>query len=195
VTEISRDLEQLHRYHDGELAGLERWRFERRLRGSESLQSELAEMRSLTEEIGHSGFDGDATNSPDLWASIASALPAIDAQVDDERARGSIRASEAVEEKRGGFFGLPLPLPSSIPNWAVGSAALAAAATIAVMLVLPATTPPSLGGEAVTRRGAAPVVLASPVGAVRYLDSGGRSVMVIEDPAESMTIVWMMDSV
>ena len=87
MSEISRDFEQLHRYHDGELAGLELWRFKRRLRGSDALQSELAAMRSLSEQIGLSGFDGDATNSPDVWASIASALPAIDAQVDDEQVR------------------------------------------------------------------------------------------------------------
>jgi hypothetical protein len=185
VSEISRDLEQLHRYHDGELAGLDLWRFKRRLRGSDALQSELAAMRSLSEQIGLSGFDGDATNSPDVWASIASALPAIDAQVDDECVRGAVRPSEPVAEERGGFLGLP------ISNWAVGSAALAA---VAVMLVLPTTTPP-LGGDTVTTRGVAPVVVASPAGTVRYLDSGGRSVMVIEDSAESMTIVWMMDSV
>ena len=185
MSEISRDLEQLHRYHDGELAGFELWRFERLLRGSDALQSELAAMRSLSEQLGQSGFDGDATNSPDLWASIASALPAIDAQVDDERARGAVRPREPVAEERAGFFGLP------IANWAVGSAVLAA---LAVMLLLP-TTPPPLGGDTATMRGIAPVVVASPAGTVRYLDSGGRSVMVIEDSAESMTIVWMMDSV
>ena len=185
MSEISRDLEQLHRYHDGELEGLERWRFERRLRGSDALQSELAAMRSLSEQIGQSGFDGDVTNSPGLWESIASALPAIDAQVDDERARGAVRPSEPVAEERAGFLGLP------IANWAVAGAVLAA---VAVMLVLPTTTPP-LGGDTVTTRGVEPVVVASPAGTVRYLDSGGRSVMVIEDPAESMTIVWMMDSV
>lgn len=184
-----RDREQLHRYHDGELAGFERWRFERRLNRSEALQAELASIRNLSAQIAGARVGGDldaGSEFPELWASIAAALPAIDAQVEGERARGAVRTSEPSLEERGGLFGGP------IRNWALGSAALAAA--VAVLLLLPPSMPRT-GGELATTAGIAPTVLASPAGAVRYLDSGGRSVMVIEDPAESMTIVWMMDSV
>ena len=38
-------------------------------------------------------------------------------------------------------------------------------------------------------------VLARGEGAVRYLDSGGAPVIVIEDAESDMTIVWMMDAV
>lgn len=184
-----RDREQLHRYHDGELAGFERWRFEGRLKRSEALQAELASIRDLSVQIAEARAGdglGAGTDSPDLWASIAAALPAIDAQVEGERARGAVRASEPAGEDRTGLLGRP------IPNWALGSAALAAA--VALLLLLPPSMPQT-GGELVTTAAIAPTVLASPTGAVRYLDSGGQSVMVIEDPAESMTIVWMMDSV
>jgi len=184
-----RDREQLHRYHDGELAGFERWRFERRLKRSEALQTELASIRDLSLQIAEARAGGDldaGTDSPDLWASIAAALPAIDAQVEGERARGAVRTREPAVEDRAGLFGGP------IPTWALGSAALASA--VALLLLLPPSMPQT-GGDRVTSAAIAPMVLASPAGAVRYLDSGGQSVMVIEDPAESMTIVWMMDSV
>ena len=38
----AREENALHAYHDGELHGFARWRFERRLAGSPQLQSELA---------------------------------------------------------------------------------------------------------------------------------------------------------
>ena len=42
---------QLHAYHDGELSGFARWRFERRLRRSPELQRELAALTRIGEEL------------------------------------------------------------------------------------------------------------------------------------------------
>jgi anti-sigma factor RsiW len=73
----SRAEETLHAYHDGELRGLARWRFERRLARSPALRRELealALMRELVRE------DEAAAPAPDLWEGIARRLPAEPAQ-------------------------------------------------------------------------------------------------------------------
>jgi len=191
MSELERDLQQLHRYHDGELAGFERTLFERRLRRSEALQNELAALQNVSQWIERADFEdaslgGQSPASPDLWASIASALPAIDAQVEDERASATARPTP-VPVARGSWFGLP--------GWVVGTGALAAAAIVALAVVirLPGSETPEPIAQAVPAV-VAPVV-ASNAGVVRYIDSGDASVMVIEDAAADMTIVWMMEAV
>ncbi len=75
--EAASELERLHAYHDGELTGLARRRFERRLRQSPALQRELAEIARVGEWVraGHA-----EPESPDLWDQIAMRLPAEDAR-------------------------------------------------------------------------------------------------------------------
>ena len=67
----------LHAYHDGELRGLARWRFERRLRRSAELRRELA---GLERVAGWVRLGEDASAGPDLWDAIAQRLPAADAR-------------------------------------------------------------------------------------------------------------------
>jgi hypothetical protein len=72
-----RALARLHAYHDGELSGFARWRFERRLRRSPALQRELAELARIGDWVRASHGDPPAA---ELWDRIAMRLPAIDAQ-------------------------------------------------------------------------------------------------------------------
>ncbi len=75
--EISREERALQAYYDGELRGLSRWRFERRLSRSPALRAELESLRQL----GVWTRESDAEQpSADLWDHIALRLPAIDAQ-------------------------------------------------------------------------------------------------------------------
>jgi anti-sigma factor RsiW len=63
----------LHAYHDGELRGLARWRFERRLARSPALRRELQALALMRELV----REGEATApAPDLWEGIARRLPA-----------------------------------------------------------------------------------------------------------------------
>ena len=144
-------MEDLHAYHDGELRGLARWRFERRLARSPELRRRLDALAGL-------GFwvreTEGAAAGPELWDRISQRLPAIDA-----------RREEAGQEA-GAAWG-----------WLRPVGALAAAAVVAVAFYLG------------TFEAAAPHV-----GVVRWMDSGGRSVMVLEEDAErQVTIIWMLD--
>lgn len=192
MSELERDLQLLHRYHDGELAGVERALFERRLRRSPALQDELRVLEDVSRLVAGAELDASDPSAPDLWSGIASALPAIDAQVADERASAAAPAdAPAAARGRRGWLGLP--------GWALGTGALAAAAAVALFVVVWTPGVPDLPGEtrpAASRAVPAAVpVVAHRSGSVRYLDSGGASVMVIEDEAADMTIVWMMDAV
>jgi anti-sigma-K factor RskA len=144
-------MEELYAYHDGELRGLARWRFERRLHRSPELRRELdglARLGSLVREA-----EEEATG-PELWDRIAQRLPAVDA-----------RREEAGERSAPAW------------SWLRPAGALAAAAVVAVAVYMGSY-------QAVPQSG----------GAVRWLDSGGRPVMVLEADAESqMTIIWMLD--
>jgi anti-sigma factor RsiW len=153
ASEMTRDEKLLHAYHDGELSGFARRRFEQRLRRSPELQAELDSLSSL----GASLRDLDAHGaSPDLWDDIALRLPGLDAQ------------REAASE----------PIRESWLAWLFGPAgAVLATAAAAVALALAVYTPEI-----------------QPSGAtIRWLDTGGRSVMVFDDEAD-MTIIWMLDS-
>jgi anti-sigma factor RsiW len=151
--DIARDDELLHAYHDGELSGFARRRFEQRLRRSPELRAELDSLSSLGAALRELDANGP---SPDLWDDIALRLPGLDARRDAE-----------VEPARSGWL-----------VWLFGPAGAAlATAAAAVALALAVYTPEI-----------------QPAGAtIRWLDTGGRSVMVFDDDAD-MTIIWMLDA-
>ncbi len=71
-----RDSKALSAYHDGELRGLARWRFERRLRRDPQLRRELELLRRVGDAVREAGAEASAA---DLWDRIALRLPAADA--------------------------------------------------------------------------------------------------------------------
>ena len=149
-----KDERALHAYHDGELRGFARWRFERRLMRSPALQRELrglAELGVLLRERG-----AEATG-PDLWERIALRLPAADAR----------RAAAAADIGRARRLGWLAPLGAAV-------ATLAVAALVAQQWLAPAAL--------------------EQAGVVRWMDSRGRNVMVLEDDAgNAATIIWLLD--
>jgi anti-sigma factor RsiW len=153
-TLAERDARALHAYHDGELAGFTRWRFERRLARSPELQRELREIAELGALLREHATE---TPGPELWDRLALRLPAADA-----------RRAAAVQERsfRGRLGWLP-PLG-------------AAAATLAVAIL-------------VAQQWLAPTAVEQ-AGVVRWMDSRGRSVMVLEEDQQSdVTIIWLLD--
>ena len=80
-----RDAEALSAYHDGELRGLARWRFERRLRRDPDLRRELELLERVGEAVRAGGAAGPGA---DLWDRIALRLPAADAVRRETRAGG-----------------------------------------------------------------------------------------------------------
>ena len=166
MSQIDREELALQAYCDGELGWWARRRVEARLRRSAELRRDLELIRS----IGALAREEDAEiEVPDVWPSIASGLAAIDAQVEAEAVRA------------------PGPEAGMIPvawSWLVGGGwrPLGAAVAVAVLAVSLVLRPDST------------LVVDEPsmVGAVRYLDTGGNPVMVIEGGGES-TIIWLMD--
>jgi len=152
-TRASRVERALHAYHDGELKGWGRWRFERRLARSPELRRELEVLARMRELVRESQSQAPA---PDLWGAIEQRLPAVDARrVEAERAGGGLAA----------WLGSRLrPIGAA--------AAAAAAAALAIVL---------LSGDNPTE------------GVVRWIDGGGRSVMVLEGD-EEVTIIWVIGS-
>ena len=144
-------LEQLYAYQDGELRGLARWRFERRLQRSPALRTELERLARLGSLVRESER---AVPGPELWDRIAQRLPAIDALREEGRAEESVAW-----------------------GWLRPAGGLAAAVGLGVAVWL---------GTFET---------AEPEGrVVRWVNSGGRPVMVLEADAESdVTIIWMLD--
>jgi len=80
-----RDSEALSAYHDGELRGLARWRFERRLRRDPQLRRELELLRRVGDAVRDAGEAGPRA---DLWDRLALRLPAADAARSEARGRG-----------------------------------------------------------------------------------------------------------
>jgi anti-sigma-K factor RskA len=154
---------KLSEYHDGELRALARWRFERRLRRSPELRRELAELSRLGDLV---RLAEAAAPGPDLWHRIAQGLPAIDAQrATGASDRASGRLSDRESERGAGLSGWWRPL---------GAVAAAAAVAFAVYF----------------GSGSAP---APEAGTVRWLDSGGRSVLVLDDSDADLTIIWLLE--
>ncbi len=117
----TKDEALLHAYHDGELSGLARRRFARRLRRMPRLRRELDDLAALGERLREIDAQGEA---PDLWEQIALQLPAIDA-----RKRAAARAAEG----RGRLPWLVRP---------AGALAAAAAAALALTLLWPEAPEP-----------------------------------------------------
>jgi len=149
-----RDERALHAYHDGELRGLARWRFERRLARSPALQRELRGLSELGLLLRERAA---AATGPELWDRIALRLPAEDAR----------RRAAAAER------GTPRRL-----GWLPPLGAAAAALVVAAVVVQQWLTAPAL----------------EQAGVVRWMDSRGRSVMVLEeDEQNEVTIIWLLD--
>jgi anti-sigma factor RsiW len=143
--------QRLQAYYDGELRGLARWRFERRLARDPAVREEL---RAL-EETGRLLREAEAdAPSPDLWESIRLRLPALEAQ------RAEAEGARAAPRSR---------LWALSPWVGVGVAAAALALAIGVEW-----------GDA------------SAAGSVRWIDSRGTPLMVLQDDSKA-TIIWVIE--
>ena len=115
---MSRGEELLCAYHDGELKGLARRRFERQLRQSPELREELGALDVVRHALSEIDAEGAA---PDLWDDIAPRLPAADAR----------RREGDPAPRRGSLLGwLFHPVGASL-------AVAAAAAAVAVIVMWP----------------------------------------------------------
>ena len=148
------DERALHAYHDGELRGFSRWRFERRLGRSPALQRELrgiAELGALLRDR-----EAQAPEPGALGAHRAAAAGG------GRAARGRVAAR--VARAAAGWLA---PLGAAV-------ATLVVAALVAEQWLTPAAT--------------------ERAGVVRWIDSGGRSVMVLEeDEQNATTVIWLLD--
>jgi len=172
--EIGREQRDLNAYHDGELSGLRRWLFERRLSRSPRLRAELEELKRLARWVQGVGAQ---PSSADVWDDIALRLPAIDAQFDEQRQRrdeqrqrhdGQRQRRDEWRERRGMDWLAAYSRP-------LAAAAVSAALALALFLgIMEDAAPPTPG-------------------IIRWLDTGGRSVMVLEDQGNA-TIVWLLDA-
>ena len=171
---IGRDQRDLGAYHDGELSRLRRWIFERRLARSAGLRADLEGLKRLSRYV--QGSDPQPP-SVDVWDQIAIHLPAIDDQfegqrqgVDRQRDRRDQPQHRGAEQRE--WRGMDWLAAYSRPLVAV-------AAGVALALAL------FLG---IMEDGAPQIP-----GVIRWLDTGGRSVIVLEDQ-EDVTIVWLLDA-
>jgi anti-sigma factor RsiW len=186
--EIGREQRDLNAYHDGELSGLRRWLFERQLSRSPRLRAELEELRRLARWVQGAGVQPP---SVDVWDGIALRLPAIDAESVEQRQRrveqrqrgaeqpqrpdgqpqrldGHPRRRDEQREWRGMGWLAAYSRPLT-------AAAVTAALALALFLgIMEEAAPPTPG-------------------IIRWLDTGGRSVMVLEDQGDA-TIVWLLDA-
>jgi anti-sigma factor RsiW len=165
--EIGREQRDLNAYHDGELSGLRRWLFERQLSRSPRLRAELEELKRLARWVQGVGAQ---TPSVDVWDDIALRLPAIDAEFDEQR-QGLEGQRQRRDERREGR-GMDWLVAYSRP---LTAAAVTAALALALFLgIMEDVAPPTPG-------------------IIRWLDTGGRSVMVLENQGDA-TIVWLLDA-
>jgi anti-sigma factor RsiW len=172
--EIGREQRDLNAYCDGELSGLRRWLFERRLSRSPRLRAELEELKRLARWVQETGAQPP---SVDVWDDIALHLPAIDAQLVEQRQRRVERRQGRVE--RGQRRDEPREWRGMgwLAAYARPLAAVAVTAALALALFL-----------GIMEDAASP----NP-GMIRWLDTGGRGVMVLEDQGDA-TIVWLLDA-
>jgi hypothetical protein len=150
----------LEAYHDRELSWWRRRLMEGRVRRSPRLQREL----ELLQEMSAAALSVDAAvASPDLWDDISGRLGAIDAD------RQSHRASAAAPARE------PFGSLSALFGWKPMGLAVAAGAT----------------ALAIGLWNSSGTVAADPNdGVLRYLDTGGQSVIVVDDP--DVTIIWLI---
>jgi anti-sigma factor RsiW len=142
--------ERLQAYYDGELRGLARWRFERRLRRDPELREELLALQETGRLVRDAVSEGAA---PDLWEAIRLRLPALDAQ-----------RAEAAETAP------PRSWIRTVSPW-VGVAAATAALALAIGVDWSDASDP---------------------GSVRWIDSRGTPLMVLQDDSEA-TIIWVIE--
>ena len=161
MTISDRTLRRLGRYRDGELGRWGARRMAAELRESPELRWELEMLGVLGEAAGQ--LDAAAA-TPSLWDAIAGVLP----DIDRHRARGA-KPARAPE--------LRVSETPASAWWGPRMGAALAAGALAVAAVV-AFQPP-------------PPVQISAAGSVRYLDTAGRSVMVI-DSEEDVTIIWLI---
>ncbi len=156
------DLE-LQAYLDGELGWWKRRRVEARVRRAPAQRREL----ELQREIGRAARESETgIVTPSLWDGLSSRLAAIDAEIEAEP-----RTTWAAVSRL-------------LPGWRpLGAATLAAAAALAWVMVLRAPTPVPPAAPSLGEVGS---------GVVRYLDTGGRSVMLMQE-TKGVTIIWLMD--
>ena len=154
-------------YHDGELGPVRRWWIERRLRRDPAAQRELAELASLGESL--RAADGGAPPAPDVWDEVRRRLPA----------RTPAGAASPLAERAPADAASSGWLRPTLP-WAAAGAALAAAAATALLFV---------GTPGLDERAGAPL---AGEGAVRWLDSRGQPMMVLQDDREA-TVIWVRD--
>jgi len=160
---FARDQRDLNAYHDGELRGLRRWIFERRLAHSAELRAELAELKRMSRWVQEWG---PQSASVDVWDEIALRLPAIDAT------RQAQRGGRAAWREPRAWLALDWLAAYARPITAV---AVTAALALALFLGIMEDSAPPIPGM------------------IRWLDTGGRSVMVLEDQGDA-TIVWLLDA-
>jgi len=163
----------LNAYYDGELRGLRRWIFERRLSHSARLRAELEELERVSRWVQQ--LDAEPPEV-DLWGDIALRLPALDAER-AERARSRVetersRAAGSGGAEPTGWLGMGWLGAHARP---VAAVAVVAALALALFLGIMEDAAPPMPGM------------------IRWLDSGGRSVMVLEDQGDA-TIVWLLDA-
>jgi anti-sigma factor RsiW len=151
VSARDRTSERLQAYYDGELHGLARWRFERRLARDPAARQELSALKETGRLLREVESESAAL---DLWEAIRLRLPALDAQ----------RAE--VDEAHGGARSRLWALS---PWVGVGVAAAALALAIGVEW-----------GDA------------SDLGSVRWIDSRGTPLMVLQDDSRA-TIIWVIE--
>jgi anti-sigma factor RsiW len=143
--------ERLHAYHDGELRGLARWRFERRLARDPAAREELLALAEMGRLLREAHAEGPA---PDLWEAIRLRLPALDAQrAELEEAPGALRSRLRV-----------------LSPW-VGAGVAAAGLALAIGI--------EWGDASVS-------------GSVRWIDSRGEPLMVLQDDSKA-TIIWVIE--
>jgi anti-sigma factor RsiW len=164
---IGRDQRDLNAYHDGELSGLRSWIFERRLARSPALLADLEALKQLSRRVQGMGAQPP---SVDVWDEIAIQLPAIDAQFEGQRQRRDGQRQRGGEQRE--WLGMDWLAAYARPLVAVAaSVALALALFLGIM------------------EDSAPQI----PGVIRWLDTGGRSVIVLEDQDDA-TIVWLLDA-
>jgi anti-sigma factor RsiW len=160
---FGRDQRDLNAYHDGELGGLRRWIFERRLARSPQLRAELEELKRVSQWV--QDLDPQPTRV-DVWDEVALRLPAIDAQNQEQR-----KGRDEWREPRA-WLGMDWLAAYSRP---IAAVAVSTALALALFLgIMENVAPPAPG-------------------MIRWLDTGGRSVMVLEEQGGA-TIVWLLDA-
>jgi anti-sigma factor RsiW len=165
--EIGRDQRDLNAYHDGELSGLRRWMFERRMARSPGLRAELEALKRLSRSVQTLGLQPP---NVDVWGEVSLRLPAIDSELDGQRQGRDAQQRGDVEPRA--WFGTDWLAAYSRPVTAV---AAAVALALALFLGIMEDSAPATRGM------------------IRWMDTGGRSVMVLEDQDDA-TIVWLLDA-